>query len=81
MSALNDPDVHGPHADGTYTIEDGDLAPWMLRDTGRGWEATHPNDGFDGHLFATAEDAAQAVVGDPSNTVLFDGRRFAEVAR
>lgn len=66
MSALSDPDVW-LNGDGTYTIKgdhelDGD---WTLRDTGHGWAAEHPEDGFD-NLWASAEDAAGAVLGDPA---------------
>jgi hypothetical protein len=66
---LADPAV-STNADGTYSIPDGPNFPnwgvWTIRDTGHGWEATHPNDGFDGALWATANDAAGAVLGDPA---------------
>ncbi|GAA2637011.1 hypothetical protein GCM10010399_82730 [Dactylosporangium fulvum] len=87
MNALDGPNVRGPHVDGTYSIVSdipGDGA-WVLRDTGAGWEATHPRDGWL-HLpggvpcrWATAEDAAQAVLGDPADTLLVDGRRYWQV--
>jgi hypothetical protein len=58
--------------DGTYTIKGGDGDPgtedggdWILRDTGHGWEAVHEYDSFGGVLWASAEDAAHAVLGDP----------------
>ncbi len=66
--ALQDPSVRGPHADGSYTI----VCPpvfggdWTVRDTGHGWEAVHPEDSFDGELFASAGDAVLAVLGDPA---------------
>jgi hypothetical protein len=87
VSALNDPSVRGPHPDGTYTIVSdvrGD-ADWTIRNTATGWEATHPDDGwFDQPdatpcRWATAEDAATAVIGNPTGTVLFDGRTYGEV--
>ncbi len=64
--ALRDESVRGPHPDGSYTV----VCPpefggdWTVRDTGEGWEATHPEDGFDGDLFATAGDALVAVLDD-----------------
>lgn len=92
MNALHDRRVSGPHPDGTYTITSdwpGDVENghvWTLRDTGSGWEATHPRDAFtllDGTpaRWQSAEDAAEAVLRDPAYTVLYDGRRFGEVAR
>jgi hypothetical protein len=73
--ALRDPSVRGPHPDGSYTS----VCPsefggdWTIRDTGEGWEATHPRDGFDCPLFLTAGDALAAVLGDPGRCRLFDG--------
>lgn len=58
--------------DGTYTIAGDPQGDWTLRNTGNGWIATHPCDAFndfDGgpdHLWASAEDAAHAVLGDPA---------------
>lgn len=76
MNILNDSSVR-TNPDGTYTIADGPEFPghlrgeWTIRDTGQGWEAVHPHDGFDGDLFASAVDAATAVLGDPA-----DARRW-----
>jgi hypothetical protein len=87
VTALNDPSVRGPHADGTYTIvpdRPGD-ADWTIRDTGTGWAATHPDDGwFDQPdstpcRWATAEDAVTAVIGNPTEPGLFNGRTYQEV--
>lgn len=72
---MNYLDEAGLNLDGTYTIPDGAEGFWMLRDTGNGWAATHPCDAFndfDGgpdHLWALAEDAAHAVLGDPATAV------------
>jgi hypothetical protein len=69
---LGDPCVIA-NVDGTYTIT-GDVddsyaydGPWTVRDTGAGWIAEHPRDGFDDDpFFATAGDAINAVLGDPT---------------
>lgn len=64
MSYLDGPEVTAK-PDGTYTITGDPAGTWVLRDTGAGWEATHPDDGFEGLLWASAEDAAHAVLGNP----------------
>lgn len=73
------PDEVVDNGDGTYTIPDptsnGD---WLIYDTGEGWAATHPDDGWD-CLWASQQDAAAAVLGDPSNSLLAGGRTYAEV--
>lgn len=87
MNVLDDPSVRGPHPDGTYTIVSdirGD-ADWTLRDTGAGWEATHPDDGWfdepggEPCRWGTAAEAVTAVIGNPLDTRLFSGRTYGEV--
>lgn len=72
--------------DGTYTIDCGPVfdepevhSVWTLHSTCEGWLASHPHDGWGQVRFATAADAAQAVLGDPTNCRLFDGRAYGEV--
>lgn len=73
MAYLDSPEVTR-NGDGSYTIAGGpgdprteDGGDWTLLDTGDGWEATHEFDGFPfGMRWATAEDAAHAVLGDPA---------------
>lgn len=72
---LSDPAVIA-NPDGSYSIPDpahfDGWGVWTLRDTGEGWTATHPHDGFnaddptDVPRWATAEDAAHAVLDDPT---------------
>jgi hypothetical protein len=76
MAYLDDPAVTS-NPDGTYTIAGGpgdprteDGGDWTLRDTSTGWQATHQFDGFEVR-FATAEDAAQAALGDPAGVRLW----------
>ncbi|HKT03399.1 MAG TPA: hypothetical protein VJT31_28050 [Rugosimonospora sp.] len=59
---LTDPLVQGPHQDGSYTIPDPDGGEWTLRDTAAGWVASRLGDDFDGARWASAEDAAHAVL-------------------
>lgn len=79
---LEDPSVRR-NDDGTYTITSDfpDDPPWTLRDTGAGWEPTHPDDGFEGTLFATAEDAAGAVLGDPAKVRQYGQSRVGHAIR
>lgn len=69
-------DEASANPDGTYTIKGGpgdprceDGGDWTLRDTGHGWEAVHEFDSFEGVLWASAEDAAHAVLGDPATAL------------
>ncbi len=68
------------NGDGTYTVVDPDGGDWLVRNTPDGWEAYHPEDGFEGVLWATAADALAAIVGPPWNAITADGRRYIEVS-
>lgn len=71
------------NGDGTYSIPCGPpyFDNWLIYDTGHGWTATHPTDGWEDALFATPQDVAAAILGDPTNCRLFDGRTYGEVYR
>jgi len=63
VSWLDGPYVYGPNPDGSYTIPDPDGSVSVLSDTGRGWQVRHTLHGWrDGTLWASADDAAHAVL-------------------
>jgi hypothetical protein len=66
------------NGDGTFTLPDPDGGDWLVSDTGRGWAATHPDDGFEGVTFLTAEDAIRAVLDYPGPCRLFGGGTYGE---
>lgn len=77
---LQDPSVQGPHPDGTYTIPDpvewASTGGWTIRLCGNGWVALRdPRTTYHGVPFATAEDAAMAVLGDPAKACRVGGSR------
>lgn len=67
------------NGDGTYTIPHAVGGDWLIYDTGSGWTASHPQDGWEDARFATAEDVANAILGDPGPCRLWDGRQYTEV--
>jgi hypothetical protein len=69
------------NGDGTYAIHEGGPyhGTWTIHSTCEGWVATHPTDGWYGARFATPQDVACAILGDPAPCRLFDGRLYGEV--
>lgn len=69
--------------DGTWTIPDptSSAGDWTIYDTGEGWTATHPRDGWGDARFATATDVAVAILGTPLHCRMWDGSLYGEADR
>lgn len=69
------------NGDGTFTIPDALGGDWHIYDTGEGWTSSHHEDGWVGDpRWATSEQAAAAILGDPSPTLMHGGGTYAEWA-
>lgn len=66
------------NGDGTWTIadENGRVHPgcWRIVPHGDGFRAFAPDDNFGATVFATPADAVGAVLGDPAESWVIDGR-------
>ncbi len=61
MSVFDSKHVHGPHADGSFTVKGWPGAAWTISRTGEDWGAFHP-DGVVARRWNTAEAAISHVL-------------------